>query len=167
MFRHLKPMLFVLSSLLFAVPAPAKPLPSQLTGAIILKLVSLEAKLQAQEDISIWVINDPALARILEKRVGKTIGRCTLRAVHTELPAGTRPDLVYINSQSKLPEYVTRANQLGAIAMSPFRDGNVKDVTVHIYDDQGLPAITINMPASRRLNLQWDPSVLEISDVIY
>ncbi|AFV00903.1 YfiR/HmsC family protein [Simiduia agarivorans] len=167
MLPHLKRFALALFALLLASGVQAKPLPSQLTAAIILKLASLEARLQDEKDISIWIINDPALARVLEKRVGKTIGRSTLRAVHTDLPAGTRPDLVYINSQNKLPEFVARANQLGAISMTPFHNGNVKDVTVLIYDDQGLPAITINMPASRQLNLQWDPSVLEISDVIY
>lgn len=168
MFWRLIARLLLTGSFLLAAPLVAKPLPSQLTGAIILKLVSLEARLQEEKDITIWVVNDPALAKVLEKRVGKTIGRSTLRAVYSDgLPDDSKPNLVYINNQNNLPDYVARANRIGAISVAPFRDSTDRGITVLIYDDQGLPGISINMPSSRKLQLQWDPSVLEISDVIY
>ena len=148
--------------------AVAKPLPSTLTSAIILKLMSMESGLQADPSLSILVINDPALADQLEKRLGKPVGNSQLGAVYRDkLPAGVAPSLVYINSQSQFDSLLKTANRLGAISVSPDPAHATRGAVMVIYDDQGLPSITINMAPSRALNLQWHPSVLEISDVIY
>ena len=146
----------------------ASPLPTTLNGAILLKLLAFEDGLKRKSEISILVVNDDALAANLRQKLGAKVGRGKLVAVHANsLPEGVNADVIYLNGERQLHSITDYARKHGALTVGNDLALAHRGVALILFDDEGLPGVTISMKPSKALGLKWDPKVLEISQLIY
>ncbi|MDN3640540.1 YfiR family protein [Simiduia curdlanivorans] len=156
-----------LISLLLIPLAHAKPLPTQMTGAIILKLMQLEASSDTSNTLNILVINDPSLAKYLSSKVGTKVGKMTLTQVWQDTaPSQKTPNIIYINTNKQLEKTMAYAKGIKALTISNDLNLAKSGVVLFIYDDEGLPGIALNIDASKRMGYKWDAKILEISKAI-
>ncbi|BFM12418.1 hypothetical protein R50072_25710 [Simiduia litorea] len=157
----------LLVSLLLISQAHAKPLPTQMTGAIILKLMQLEARSDAPSELNILIINDPDLVKYLRTKVGAKIGNMTLAKVWLNVaPNQETPHLIYLNSSKQLEKTIAYAKDINALTISNDISQAKSGVVLFIYDDEGMPGIAMNIGASKLMGYKWDPKILKISRAI-
>lgn len=158
---------FSIAILLSPLYAQAKPLPTPMTGAIILKLMQLEAEGEATNDLKILVVNDPDLGKYLHTKIGTRIGKRQLTQVwNDKIPEDAKPNIIYINSNKQLNDVVAYAKEIQALTISSDISKAAQGVVLFIYDDEGLPGISINISASKAIGYKWNPKILEISKAI-
>jgi len=157
----------LLIGLLLTPLAQAKPLPTQMTGAIILKLMQLEARSDTPNALNILVINDPNLAKYLDSKIGTKVGQMTLTQVWLDTaPSQKKPNIIYINTNKQLEKTIAYAKNIKALTISNDITQAKSGVVLFIYDDEGLPGIALNVDASKLMGYKWDPKILDISKAI-
>lgn len=145
----------------------AEPLPTPLNGALLLKLIDYEDSLKQKNEIRILVVNDLALANHLAQKIGTALGGRLAAVYRDTLPQGTAADVIYLNSERQLAELRVYAKKRGALTVGHELALAHKGVALILFDDGGLPGITISVAPSKELGLRWDPKVLEVSQLIY
>ncbi|MBB3168906.1 YfiR/HmsC family protein [Simiduia aestuariiviva] len=148
--------------------ASAKPLPAALNSVLLLKLLAFEASVSQQQAVHILVVNDDALADALTKKIGSPIGAGKLAAVYrNRAPDNTKLHAIYINGEREPASLSTYAQSQHAVTVGNNLKQAHHGVALILYDDEGLPGISISMSPSKSLGLSWDPKVLEVSTLIY
>ena len=154
-------------SLLLISQTHAKPLPTQMTGAIILKLMQLEARSDTPRELNILIINDSDLVKYLRTKLGTKIGKMTLTQVWLDkAPNQETPNIIYVNSSKQLEKTIAYAKEINALTISNDITQAKSGVVLFIYDDEGMPGIAINIDASKRMGYKWDSKILNISKAI-
>lgn len=159
---------YLVASLLFAswmMPAVAVELPPSLNAALLAKVVSMENRLSAREDLVLMVFNNPALQEQLQSLSNRSDKRVNFQTVvgADTAPASVRPDVIYVNNLGQLQSVIDYAREHRCMLVSHDRELIAEGVAIVLFDDEGLPGIRISKASSRALGLNWNPVLLNFS----
>ena len=142
----------------------AKPLPSSLTAALLVKVANYEHSLTLKDDINILVINDKAVADTLLDKIGVQIAGGKLQGVkHVERYSGEEADIIFIG-RMKGAEQLVEKLALKSILTVSGDDRLLEDgVVLCLYDNEGVPGILLNLESSKKSGLLWNPDILNFA----
>ncbi|HDL01881.1 MAG TPA: DUF4154 domain-containing protein [candidate division Zixibacteria bacterium] len=164
--------IFVLLSVVIlstATTSYAGDAPPNMASGLIMQLLTFEKSLMSTGgDISIHVVGSTGLADELKKSIGWKISKCTLSKVTESdaLPTSQVNILVIADAKivSKAIEY-TRSNKVLSITNKP--ELVEKGISLGIgMNDSGGQSITLNMTASKKEGLDWNPAILKIAKAV-
>ncbi len=148
----------------------AQDLPTPLTSALMLKIVELEQNLSAGKQLTIMVINDPALAKTLKTRQGKAVKDSLLAsviAIEKLSEAGDNiPDILFIGRTKNTKDVIAFANKHKILTVTGDSNAVYQGMILAFYNNEGVPGILLNLPASKANGFQWQPEILNVVSVV-
>ncbi len=159
---------YVLLLVLFCSSVYAEPLPQRLAVPILLKVLSLEEVTSSKDNIDLLVAGNNLIAEYLQERINASIGQARLNSVSTQFSDDMEPpDVIYVGnvSDSYFSQLSAYANKHKVMLVSEMPERISKQVVVAIYDNEGMPGILLNLSASKKLALKWDPEILKVVDI--
>jgi hypothetical protein len=146
----------------------ARPLPTELTSALLLKAVELETRLGAKDALTILVLGNRELFSALRARRRDVIGTGNLQEIlRDELPTKAKPDVIFIGRHTDLTAILEYAQRHQILTVSDNIALASRGVAMILYDDDGLPGILLNITVSKQRGLVWKPEILEFVEPIY
>ncbi len=138
-------------------------------AALIMQLVTFEKSLMSSDkDMKIHVVGSTALADALKKSVGWQIAKRKLSqvTVSNALPE-ERPDILCVTDSKIISEVIeyTRKEKIFSLTTDPklVKKGISLGVSV---DNNGKQKIIVNMTASSKEGLDWNPAILKVAKVV-
>lgn len=162
-------MIIAVSVTPFKIFAQSEEAPSNVTAALIVKLIVFEKNLSgSEEDITIYVMGAPDVAKEFKKGIGKKVGKATLKNVveGKGLP-DAKPSIFYVGNGSKLKEAIkyTRSNKIPSVTGLPQLVREGVSLGIGISKD-GKPEIFLNLSSSAEEELNWNPAIMKIAKII-
>jgi len=141
--------------------------PPKVQAAIFLKLLAFTKDLGGAGDISIHVVANPEFADEMKKSVGREIGKAKIVSVEetSELPS-QKPSVIYLGDPAKLEEIIAYTRNSKVLSITGIPDLVVKGVTLGVAVTDGKPKILLNVSASEKEGVVWNPAILKISTLI-
>lgn len=138
--------------------------PLKIQSAIFLKLLAFVKDLDGGGDISVHVIGNPEFADEMKKALGREIGKSKIVSVEetSELPS-QRPSIIYVGDPAKLGEIVAYTRSSKILSITGLPDLVSKGVTLGIGVAEGKPKILLNISASEKEGIVWNPAIMKIS----
>ncbi len=139
----------------------------KIQAAIFLKLLAFSKDLDSAGDISVHVIGSPEFADEMKKSVGREIGKSKIVSVEetSELPS-RKPSVLYIGDPAKLEEIIAYTRSSKVLSITGLPDLVTKGVTLGIGVADGKPKILLNVSASEKEGVVWNPAIMKISTLI-
>lgn len=162
------PLVFILLGLYQAVRGESYDIaPPKIQAAIFLKLLAFSKDLGSAGDISVHVIGSPEFADEMKKTVGREIGKSKIVSVEetSELPS-RKPSVIYVGNPAKLEEIIAYSRSSKVLSITGIPDLVAKGVTLGIGVAEGKPKILLNVSASEKEGLAWNPAIMKISALI-
>ncbi len=148
----------------------SQELPAPLTSALMLKIVELEQSLSEGQKLTIAVINDKPLARILLSRQGKAIKNSQLNKI---LPINNLselreviPDIIFVGRTSSTKNIIKFANTHNILTITENIEAVSQGVILALYNNEGIPGILLNLSASKANGFQWQPEILNVASIL-
>jgi hypothetical protein len=140
--------------------------PPKIQAAIFLKLLAF-AKELGTGDISIHVVGSPEFADEMKKSVGREIGKAKIVSVEetSEVPS-QKPSVLYVGDPAKLEEIIAYTRNNKVLSITGIPDLVAKGVTLGVGVAEGKPKILLNVSASEKEGVVWNPAILKISTLI-
>jgi len=141
--------------------------PPNVAAALTMKLVSLEKKISAGGDITIYVISAPKVADELKKGIGKKIGKATLKNVESgsDLPAA-KPTFIFVGKKADVSTAIEYSRKNKILSVTGTLDYVNQGVSLGIGVGGGKPKIVLNLSASVEESLDWNPAIMKVAKTI-
>lgn len=145
-------------------------LPSKIQAAFIVKILELNKTIcDSKNEISIHVMNDIVLYQEFVKMIGMKInGKKLAQVTATEddiLPSYV-PSVIYIGNTQNLKQILTFTQKEKILSITGNPGLITKNVSVSIMMLEGAPKVLLEINASKRENMNWDPKMMKISRII-
>ncbi|MBL7973303.1 MAG: DUF4154 domain-containing protein [Candidatus Kapabacteria bacterium] len=145
----------------------AQTIEPNLAAVLVLKVAAMEKKLgEANNGITIYVVDAPEIARELRKVSGSTVGKTRLESV-TEGPGlpAVKPDVLFVGSTENASKFIRYARQNHILTISTYQDSFDAGTSIYLGKDEstGKSYIALNITASKEEALEWNPALLKIA----
>lgn len=160
--------LIVILFLFNAISLNAEPLPAKLSAAVMLKLLSLEQSISDKKSLSFMVVNEPGILSFLKKYEGKKVGSTLIGQVFEgDLNTKIIPDVIYLGMLNKkeVDKWFDFIKQHKLLSFGQSSKLMTKGMVITIFNDEGVPGVLLNLNASKKLELKWNPKVLDVVKV--
>lgn len=142
--------------------------PADVTAAMLIKVIAFETHIANKGEISIYILDAPAVADELQSGVEKPIGKSILKSIQSgnKLPEHP-PTLLYIGDPDHLETAIqyTQKNKILSVTGKP--DLVKKGVALGFgVGSDGKPKILLNLSSSVKESLDWNPAILKIAKTI-
>jgi len=156
--------------LLFAcstVMAQVSDAPASVAAALCIKVAAYEKNIASAGDLSVYVLDDAAVAAELKKGIGQAIGKSKLAAVESgsSLPA-SKPSLLFVGSAGKLAEAIKYSRDNDILSVTGQPDLVSGGVTLGFGIEGGKPKIMLNLSSSVEENCDWNPAIMKVAKTI-
>lgn len=148
--------------------AQMKNAQASIAAAMIVKVIHFEKNIANSDDISIYVLDAPEVAKELEKAIGASVGVSTLKTVASgkTLPAD-KPSLIYCDADSRLAEVLAYSRGEKILSVTGHPDLVDEGVSLGFgIGEDNKPKIILNVNASLEEGLDWNPAILKIAKII-
>lgn len=162
-----KSVLALLCSLTLAMTCTAAPLPTPLTAALMLRISELEKNISSGQSITIVVINNQSLAKLLENKKGTVIGnksyiKDVIHLNNIKNLENYNANIIYVGRTEQMDTILDYAKTQQAITISSDINSIEQGIVLSLYDNEGIPGILLNLTASKSNSLNWNPDILNI-----
>jgi len=142
--------------------------PPDVAAAMLVKVIAFESNVSKEKEVTIYVLDAPEVIGELKKGIGKPIGKSTLSAVDSGsvLPVNV-PSLLYIGSEAHLDSAMqyTQAHQIPSVTGNPELVKKGVALGFGVGSDNK-PKIFLNLSASVKEGLEWNPAILKIAKTV-
>ena len=163
-FKLMSAIWFIVSLLLCRqLPAQTKNAPAAVAAALLVKVLGFEKNISAGE-ITIYVLASPAIAAALKTVMGET----NIKHVHSgnNLPA-SKPSVLFIGDESKLSAAIEYTRKNKVLSATSVTDLVIKGVSVGFgIGDNNKPKILLNINSSAEEDLEWNPAIMKVAQII-
>lgn len=144
--------------------------PPKIAAAIIVKLAAFEQKMMSVEgDIAIQVLGSSEVGDALKTFTGNSIGKRKLASITVnDLLPTEKPDILWLTDETKINETInyTRKEHVLSVTNKPELVKQGISLGIGIGDD-GKPTILINIAASKKEGLKWNPAILKMATIVH
>lgn len=169
--RHLNKIV-TLVLLLFLIgsqsSAQIKDAPPNIVAALIVKAIGFEKNIMNGGDIYIYILDAPDVAAELKKGIGMSIGKSTLKGVESgKMLPNQKPSVIYFDDASRLNTVVKYTSENKVLSATGHPDLIEKGITLGFgIGEDNKPKILLNLNASVREGLNWNPALLKIAKTV-
>jgi len=145
------------------------------TASNLVKIAGMEKHLaKAGKEISVYVINDPALASVLQGMVGQAVGEGKLATVKSGRTIPTeRPDIIYIGNPddflfnpTMMKSFLDYTKENKILSVTHEAMLIYKGVALGIASQEGNPKFYLNLQASKDSGMDWNKAVIKLAETI-
>ena len=149
------------------ISAQDNALPTTLNAALTIKIASFETALNNKKNISILVINDKALHQQFKRQVGRNIaGGVLMDAFHDSDINQHKPDIIFIGRSKSSADIILYAEKNNVLTITSKKSLAEQGIALALFDDEGSPGILLNLVASRKHRLNWNPEILDFVSLL-
>ncbi len=155
--------------MLFSIPGLSQlaDASADIAAEYCLKVGAWEKGIAGGGDVTIYVLDNPAIAQELTKSIGKKIGKSVLMKVEegSTLPAD-KPNILFIGNPTRVAESIkySRDNNVLSVTHSP---GLVwEGVTLGLGIERLKTRIVLNLSSSIDEELNWNPAIMKVARTV-
>ena len=147
-----------------AFHSQASEVPAKLQSAIFIKVLGFNKSLSG--DLTIYVVDNPAVEASLKKAIGRKIGNAKIAKVLSgPIPPSSKVSVIYCSSPAKFDEVSNYCKKHKTISISGNESMIKKGLTLGVGVVGGKPKVLLNKTSSKNEGVKWNPAILKLAKV--
>jgi len=142
--------------------------PPSVAAALTVKLAAFYKNIDADGDVTVYVMGSPQIAAELEKGIGTAIGPSKLARVFSgEKAPGQKPSILFVGNQVNLDEALAYSRARKILTVTSLPDLVDRGVTLGIgVGNDGKPKVILNLESTMAENITWNPAIMKIARTV-
>lgn len=160
--------LLIALALFIVTPMTVKAIdkvPHKFQTALVLRLMEYNQSItDKKDDIYIYVVGNPKMAKYLEKIVGKKVGKSTIKGIVQKAGVlGKEPKVIYVSDESQIKDVKQYSRKHKAMTITGSPAIVEKGVTVGFDLVNKKIKLILNLLSSEEEGIIWNPKILNFA----
>lgn len=165
-----KLMILIIGLLIILSPlsaGPKKAPPNQVSQAIISACL-FEKGIASQEEVSIYVMGNPAITDALQMYVDQSLGKAILKKLDSgDTPPAETPTILFLGDAGLVNKASSYCQENGVLSITNIPSAVKKGISLGIVlNESGAPTLLLNPNETAKEGKNWNPAIMKMAQVV-